>query len=159
MSDGIIKSESAFVQPLHFEGVQFNTANNAITPTDIDAVLEFRDKLFILIEVKKRGAEMGAGQRFAYERICKAIDANQGKTCVAFFCWHDVEKPKPVMLRDLYIKSFFWPGPSGYQWHESARERPVIKSINALLDLTGIGPEEVSRCEFSEVLDMANCPF
>ena len=159
MSNGIIKSESAFSQPLHFEGVQFNTECNAITPTDIDAVLEFRDKLFVLIEVKRRGVDMSTGQRCAYERICRAIDGSKGKTCVAFFCWHDVEKPRPVMLRDLYIKSFYWPGPSGYRWRESDRQRPVIKSINSLLDLTGISPDEVSRCHFSEQVSMNDCPF
>jgi len=160
MSDGIIKSAEAFAQPLHFEGVQFNTKGSAITPTDIDALLEFRGKLIVMIEVKRRNVEMGAGQRLALEAICKAIDTQKDKTCVAFKCWHDVEKPRPVLLRELYIQSFFWNfGQKGYQWRDSEKKRPLIPAVNDLLDLVGIPPEDVSRCEFSDEISMADCPF
>lgn len=161
MSDGIIKSAEAFAQPLHFEGVEFHTESNTITPTDIDAVLEFKDRLVVLVEVKRRNFEMRGGQRFAIERICKAIDAHKDKTCVAFKCWHDVDKPKPVLLRELYIQSYFWNfgPPKGYMWEDSKKDRPLILAINNLLDLVGIPPEVVSRCEFSEEISMADCPF
>jgi hypothetical protein len=161
MSDGIIRSEEAFNQPLHFEGVQFPTGNNAITPTDFDAVIEFRDKLFIIVEVKRRGMEIPTGQKWALENVCKAINGQPGKTCVIFKCWHDVPKPEPVMLKHLTVQSFFWDfGPGGYSWRDSDKERTLIDSVNKLLDFVGISPDEVRRCESPEkTLDMAHCPF
>lgn len=43
-----------------------------ITPTDIDAFVEFQNKLFVFIEGKHNGAKLPFGQRLALERLVDA---------------------------------------------------------------------------------------
>lgn len=58
-------------------------------PTDIDAVIEFSDKLFIFIEFKhKTNTAMSVGQRVCYERICDRIQST-GVPCFVLQAEHN----------------------------------------------------------------------
>ena len=54
-----------------FSGLRFGT----ITPTDIDAFVEFEGRAFIFIETKHGAVEMPRGQQLAIERACEKIQA------------------------------------------------------------------------------------
>jgi hypothetical protein len=58
-----------------------------ITPTDIDAFLDFGNHLFIIIEAKFAGTELPLGQRLAIERLCDA--ANKSVHCLALIVSHE----------------------------------------------------------------------
>lgn len=45
-----------------------------ISPTDIDGILEFSDKLYVIIETKYGGAPMPYGQQLALERLTRALN-------------------------------------------------------------------------------------
>ena len=145
MSDGIVKYKTAFSQPLLFEGVEFKTETSAITPTDIDACLEFKDRLFVLVEVKSNGLELSPGQKCAYERICKSISAT-GRVSVVFKCWHSIKKPDPVFLRRLFVQSFYWKTRKGWAWIDKKEPKLLIECINDLLEHSGIDERQVQRC-------------
>ena len=85
-----------FKQPLLFEGLTIGK----MYPTDIDAMTEYHDRLFIFMEVKYEDTPISYGQQTALERIANAIQ-DTGRDAVVFICRHSVEdRTKPVMLRD-----------------------------------------------------------
>lgn len=53
-----------------------------ITPTDIDAFLDFGGKVFIFIETKHGDAPLPYGQRLALERLCDACQKSEINTIV-----------------------------------------------------------------------------
>lgn len=57
-----------------FSGLRYGK----ITPTDIDGFVEFKDKIFILLELKFGDSVLKYGQRTALERGCDAW-GEQGK--------------------------------------------------------------------------------
>lgn len=62
----LIRNTNEVVKAIDFTGVQ----NKLIHPSDIDAVLEFDNRILILIEVKQMGAPIPTGQRILLERLC-----------------------------------------------------------------------------------------
>lgn len=46
----------------------------AITPTDLDAVLDFGNRLFVIIEAKGAGVPVPRGQALALERVLMRLD-------------------------------------------------------------------------------------
>lgn len=64
-----------------FTGLRFGN----VTPTDVDAFMEFGDKQYVFIEAKSGGADMPRGQRLALERLCDAI-AETGRLSLLILC-------------------------------------------------------------------------
>lgn len=60
----------------------------AISPTDIDAILEFSNRLFIIVEAKYKNAQVPFGQKLCLERLCDAIQS-ETKTCVLMLTSHE----------------------------------------------------------------------
>ena len=76
----------------------------SITPTDIDAVIDVRNRMLILFEAKYNGKEVPQGQKKALERLVD--DAKSaGKNAIAIVCDHNVEDVnKDVFLKDVFLK-------------------------------------------------------
>jgi hypothetical protein len=66
---GKIRNRKAAQQIRDFSGLRYGK----ITPTDIDAFIDFGNKTFIIVEGKHGNAELPYGQRLALERLCDAI--------------------------------------------------------------------------------------
>ena len=64
--NSLIRDRKKVKQVIDFTGVQ----NGKIHPSDIDAVMEFDNKVLILIEVKRKHVLIPMGQRILLERIC-----------------------------------------------------------------------------------------
>lgn len=71
-----------------FTGLCFD----AITPTDIDAFIDFGNRLFVFIEAKVHGAELPRGQRLALERLC---DSQRVRTFVLIVS-HESPPQEPI---------------------------------------------------------------
>lgn len=56
-----------------FSGLRFGR----ISPTDIDAMLEFGDKVYVIIEAKHGTADMPVGQKLALTRLTDALGENR----------------------------------------------------------------------------------
>lgn len=98
-------------QVIQFEGLRFGS----ITPTDIDAVVEYDDKAVILMEFKLKGNEMPYGQKLCLERIAKDIDM-AGRLAVVLLCEHEVyDVSKPVIAKDARVKEFYYRG----KWNDA----------------------------------------
>jgi len=66
----LIRNSKQVKQAVDFTGIQ----NGVIHPSDIDAVLEFDDRIIILFEVKRIGNEIPTGQRLLLERIANKFE-------------------------------------------------------------------------------------
>ena len=69
-----------------FSGLRWKS----ISPTDIDALLEFNNKLFILVETKFRDAPIPYGQLLALERVAGCIK-DTGKAAIVCVTSHNEE--------------------------------------------------------------------
>ena len=67
---GKIRNREYASQLRDFSGMRYGS----ITPTDIDAFFEVRNKVFIFVEIKHGDAKLPKGQRLALERLVDAID-------------------------------------------------------------------------------------
>lgn len=81
-----------------------------ITPTDIDGLIEYHNKAFIIYELKHGDAEIPKGQKLAIERMVDAF-RQSGKEAVAFLCKHSVDNPEEdIKAADAIVKSIYWNG-------------------------------------------------
>lgn len=78
VAPGKIRNRSLARRLRDFSGLRYGR----ITPTDVDALLDFRGEVFVIIEVKRMGAPMPFGQRLALERVCSACNAGGVSTTV-----------------------------------------------------------------------------
>lgn len=60
-----------------------------VSPTDIDGIIEWKNKAYIIIEIKYGNKELPVGQRVAIERMVKDF-YRAGKRAVAIVVEHDI---------------------------------------------------------------------
>jgi hypothetical protein len=68
---GVIRNRAFGSQIIDFSGLRWGN----ITPTDIDGMIDFGNKLFVYMEFKYGDADMPDGQRIALERQADADEA------------------------------------------------------------------------------------
>lgn len=102
----LIRNRTQIQQIKDFSGLQWGK----ITPTDIDAMVEFNGKLFVLIECKYGTSEIGVGQRLALMRAAAAIHNPPER--YASIIWassqHSVEED--ISFSELNAVQCWWPG-------------------------------------------------
>jgi len=96
---GKIRNRKRAKQLRDFSGLRFGK----ITPTDIDAFLEFSDKLFVWIESKRVGASLPYGQKLALERVCDAVQEVR-ELAVVLVVEHDVSVEKDIDLAKARVR-------------------------------------------------------
>jgi len=75
------------IQVRDFSGLRYRN----ITPTDIDALIDFANKAFIFIEVKHGEIRLPFGQRLALERLVDNLE-KAGKLSFALIASHNTDK-------------------------------------------------------------------
>lgn len=63
---GVVAHRERNLQVRDYSGLLYGK----ITPTDIDAIIEYNNRGYIIIETKYGDTEMPFGQRLALERLC-----------------------------------------------------------------------------------------
>ncbi|MBU1172997.1 MAG: hypothetical protein KKD44_25835 [Proteobacteria bacterium] len=76
---GKIRNKKYISRLRDFSGLKWDK----ITPTDIDAFVEFSGRLFIFIEAKIKGTELERGQKLAFERLGDAITKGESYFIIA----------------------------------------------------------------------------
>lgn len=93
-----------FRQPLLFEGMTIDK----MYPTDIDAMTEYHDRLFIFMEVKYGDTPISYGQTTALERTANALQETD-RDALVFICRHNVvDRTKPVMLKNTIVTDVYF---------------------------------------------------
>lgn len=106
MIRGKIRNKTFSSQTRDFSGLVFGK----ISPTDIDAFLEFNDILFVFIESKFQGAKIPYGQKLAFERLTRAIHHPPRRHCYFLLCEHSCEAEKDIDFANIRILSVYFNG-------------------------------------------------
>ena len=117
----LINDSNKVVQAIDFSGVQ----NKNMHPSDIDAVLEFDNKLLILMEIKIKGKQLPTGQKLMLQRICDAWDSCDNKNGLVLKIEHNHYTAKTdIPLRNCVVTEIYFQG----QW--SKRKQKLITCLN-----------------------------
>jgi hypothetical protein len=90
---GAIRDRARAEQGRDFTGLRYGR----ITPTDIDAFLDFRGKAFVFIEAKLIGAQCPWGQERAFERVCDASQRG-GVESVYMLAEHNTPQDEQIVF-------------------------------------------------------------
>lgn len=100
MQRGLINNRNYAAQIRDFTGLQFGN----IAPTDIDGLIEYKNKCFIFIETKFRDTELPFGQKLAITRLCDELN----KPAIFIVSEHntngDIDLAKTI-VREYYYKN------------------------------------------------------
>ena len=81
--------------------------NNA-RPTDVDALIEYKDKAWVIVEVKHRNKPVPVGQEIAYERLAHDL-SKTGKPTLYIVAEHSIDDPRQeVQLRTCSVRGFVY---------------------------------------------------
>lgn len=100
MLRGDTRNKARASQPRDFTGLLYGN----ITPTDIDALMDYHNKAWILIEAKFRGAEMPFGQRLALERMCD--DLQKRKPTILIVASHNNLSGQAIDFANAKVESY-----------------------------------------------------
>lgn len=105
-SKSLIRDREQVKQVIDFTGLE----KGKISPTDIDGIVEFNNKLLIAWEVKKENNLMQTGQTLLYERINDAWVTEKGKTAFCVLLWHKVQDTTKSIstVNDCDIHSIYY---------------------------------------------------
>lgn len=126
---GVIRNRDFARQIKDFSGLCFGK----ITPTDIDAFVEFQDKLFVFIEGKHNGAKLPYGQRLALERLVDACHNPPFRISTAIVIDHFDSFTDDVDFASSPVREFRWFG----TWRNPQKTGITLReSIEALIELS-----------------------
>tara|TARA_B100000214_G_scaffold113066_1_gene79899 strand:- start:2698 stop:3078 length:381 start_codon:yes stop_codon:yes gene_type:complete len=94
----LIKNSNRAKQGIEFSGVEWGK----IHPSDIDFVLEFKNKVLILGEVKFKGIELTTGQKLMLERIADSWHTGISFVIFAHHTHEDDTTDIPLQKCEVY---------------------------------------------------------
>jgi len=107
-----------------FTGLRYG----AITPTDIDAFIDFGNHLFIMIEAKYNGTELPYGQRLALERLCDA--ANETVRSFVLIVSHNQPPNEEIDFAAARAVEYRW----NHTWVPIQREATCSDFVDAICE-------------------------
>ena len=105
---GEFKDEENARQLISFSGLSFKT----MTPTDIDGILDYKNKLWIIFELKYGNGDLPFGQELALERLCD--DLHKTKPAIVIVATHSADVSQKVIAADCIVSKYRYKG----KWHE-----------------------------------------
>lgn len=100
----LIKHPERASQVLDFGGI----LPKPYAPTDIDGLIEWKNKAYIILECKYKNKEMSMGQRIAIERMINDF-TKVGKRALAIVIEHDQENiQKSVMVGEQLVRQVYF---------------------------------------------------
>lgn len=115
---GIIQNREMKQQIADMSGLSFGK----ITPTDLDAFIDFGNKLFVFVEAKYNGAQVPYGQKLAIERLCDACHNPPLRYSVAFITSH--KDKGDIDFANTVVTEYRWNG----KWCKPITETPSLYS-------------------------------
>lgn len=102
-----IRDRDKAKQLVNFSGMQLG---QGIYPTDIDGLIEYKDTLYILFEIKYKSPFLPAGQKLALERVVNDF-TKAGKDAVVFVATHNVWNPyHDIRAEECVVERFYYGG-------------------------------------------------
>ncbi len=101
-----------------------------ITPTDIDGLIEYRNKAYVFLEVKYLDKELPYGQRLALERLATDVSVNNKKSIV-IVASHDVQDTaQGIDVAICPVRCYYLNG----AWRNPIKDITVKDAIKAYID-------------------------
>lgn len=97
----------------------------AITPTDIDGVIDFHGKCFVFLEMKYRDTPLPFGQRLAFERIVN----NSKRPAICIIARHDMQPDLDVDVKNCMVSEYY----TGNTWRHPRNPYNVKRMIDEFL--------------------------
>lgn len=101
-------------QLIDYSGLKYGR----VTPTDVDGLIEYQGRCFILYEFKYRDTELPIGQRIALERV---VD-NLNKPALLIVAEHDTVPVNDIKACDCPVREYYTNG----RW---AHSRNTVKEL------------------------------
>lgn len=117
---GVIQLWTRAEQGRDFSGLRFGN----ITPTDIDAVIDFGNRAFVFIEAKWKNGRMPYGQKLALERLCDAVEQS-GRRALLVVISHDVPVTEQIPFATCRVETYRSRG----QWYTPRHPTALRKLI------------------------------
>lgn len=127
---GVIRNRAKAKQLRSFQGIR----RGNITPTDIDGMMEYKNKAYIWIELKTSGAALTYGQALAYQRL--TADLAQCGKCTAFFvATHETLNPdEDIDVKAALVCTLFLNGKEYDIQYQNKMLGPYIQEFFDLID-------------------------
>lgn len=122
MSNGKFRNTDRARQLILFDDLCFGN----ISPTDIDAFIDFQNKIFILVEVKHGDSPIPFGQKLALERICDASTV-AGKRCFVLEAHHNTSGD--ISLGVLPVTAYYYRG----KWRNPKQNKTVRETVEIII--------------------------
>ncbi len=123
---GTITNRARFIQAIKFDGMKFGR----ITPTDIDAAIEFDNRLFIFIEAKFVGREILTGQRRFLESMASSANDPPNKYAISIVAEHCVPSDQDVVLSNAIVRDY---------WRDGEWKKPLFPNTTVLQAVRRMG--------------------
>lgn len=123
-----IKNPDRMKQLIDFKGLELD---GGIYPTDIDGLIEYHNKEYILIEAKHGNAKVPVGQRVAMQRMVEDF-TKAGKKAVAIVCEHNInDTNKPVIAAYCRVREFYYGGE--HKWRPPDKRMTVQEMVKGFV--------------------------
>jgi hypothetical protein len=117
------QNRSRASQLIDFDGLTFGNIN----PSDIDAVIEYKNKAFIFIELKSKGVDISTGQRILLERLVDGLN----KPSIALVAHHETwDCKEDVILAKAIVFKYYLYG----RWNVPIDKITVRKAVETMLE-------------------------
>ena len=91
-------------QIISFKGLEYGK----ITPTDIDALIEYHNRCYVMIEAKHNDKEVPLGQDLAIRRIADNLES-KWKPCAYIVCQHNISDwTQDVIVKDCIVRTVYF---------------------------------------------------
>lgn len=120
-------------QLIDFAGLEIDGTPN-LYPTDIDALIEYKDRGYIYFEIKHGSAAVPTGQRLALQRMVDDAGKIQ-KEAIAFICEHDVhDTSQNVIAAQCRVRELYYSGEQ--EWRSPEKELTAKEAMDIFLKRT-----------------------
>jgi hypothetical protein len=128
MPSDVIHCPNRIKQIIDFTGMRYA---NSIMPTDIDAFLDFGNKLHIYVEAKFEDRELEYGQQLALERACDDCSIE----CVLLLVRHKQPETERVDLANTKVDMVRYQK----QWWSMENDYTCRQFVDKILTISGRG--------------------
>lgn len=97
---GAVHSPARAAQLRDFTGLRYGL----ITPSDIDAFIDFGGKAYVIIETKVVGNPLPQGQRLLLERLCDAL--NGSAHALVLIAEHNTPAHRPIDIARALVSEY-----------------------------------------------------
>jgi len=127
---GKIYNRDRAKQLIDFSGLIYGN----ITPTDIDGLIEYHNKGYVLMDTKYQDAICPHGQRLALERTTDDL-TKSGKPTLCIISEHEVDDPnEDIDMANTIVREFRWKG----KWQKPKATRTTKMLVDWFISLPAL---------------------